>query len=177
MKKKSDKPYSMHHAAGGLNKAQIQVYLETQEDEKSVYQNFRLVTSEFRLLTYFTNEAFLGYHILDQEMAKYYAGDGEKIIFRMKMYFNNLITVVFDKLEKDAKVRKEIVNAQFRVEAPIPATQGCLDCEHFRKNNRVCQYYQIIGIKIRMNCPDFRQKEVQHGKRKKESPKDNSSDR
>jgi hypothetical protein len=167
----------MRRAAGGLNKAQIQVYLETQEDEKSVYQNFRLVTSEFRLLTYFTDEAFLGYHVLDEEMSKYYAGDGEKILFRMKMYFNNLVTVVFDKLEKDAKVREEIVNAQFKVEAPIPATTGCLDCEHFRKSNRVCQYYQIIGIKIRMTCPDFRQKEVQYGKRKKESPKDDSSDR
>jgi len=162
MKKKSENNYSIRRAAGGLSRAKILVYLETQDDSKNIYQNFRLVTSDIRLLTYFVDEKFIGYYILDKEMSKYYAGDGEKIIFRNKKYFNNLITVTFDKLDKSVKARPEIENVQFEVEAPVPATMGCINCEYFRKSNRMCSYYQEMGIKIKKNCDDFRQKEVQY---------------
>lgn len=162
MKKKSVNRYSIRRAAGGLSRAKILVYLETQDDANNVYQNFRLVTSDIRLLIYFVDERFLGYYILDGEMSKYYAGDGEKIIFRSKKYFHNLISVTFDKLDKSVKARAEIENAQFEVEAPVPATMGCINCEYFRKSNRMCSYYQEMGVKIKKNCNDFRQKEVQH---------------
>lgn len=162
-KKRSGNIYQSRRASGGLSRAKILVYLETQEDSKCIYQNFRLVASDIRLLSYFIDEKFLGYYILDKEMSKYYAGDGEKIIFRTKVYFNNLISVTFDKLDKDVKIRDNIDNAQFSVEAPVPATQGCIDCEYFRKSNRMCSYYQEMGIKVKKNCYDFKQKEVQHG--------------
>lgn len=167
-KKKLDRHYSMHRGIGGLNKAQIKVYLETQEDSKHVYQNFRLVTSEARLFQYFTDEAFLGYHLLEEKMSQYYAGDGEHIVFRNKSYYNNLIVVTFDKIDDKALVRKNVDNVQFQVSAPIPATQGCLSCIHFRKSNRLCTYYETIGIVVKENCVDFRQKEVKYVKRKKE---------
>jgi hypothetical protein len=163
-KKKRDRLYSMR-PGGGVNRASVQVYLETQETSSNVYQNFRLVCSELKFLTYFTDSRFIGYNKLESAMDKHYAGNGNDIIFRKKVYFNNLITVIFDKADKNAKVREEIRNVQFRVEAPIPATQGCISCEHFRKSNKLCIYYQTLGIKTRKNCSDFRQKEVYHGRR------------
>lgn len=143
----------------GVNIAQIKVYLETQEDSAHVYQNFRIVAPEIHLLRYFTDEMYLGYHALERAMSKYYVGDGETIIFRKKFRFNNLTTLTFDKTNPVVEIRPELISAQFMVETTIPATHGCLDCEHFRPSNRMCMYYQTLGIKIRKNCPDFRQKE------------------
>lgn len=143
---------------GAVNIAQVKVYLETQEDSTHIYQNFRIVAPEVHLLRYFTDEMYLGYHALEKAMSKYYVGDGENIIFKKKFKFNNLTTLTFDKVNI-TEIRPELISAQFMVEAPIPATHGCLDCEHFRESNRMCLYYQILGIKIRKNCPDFRQKE------------------
>jgi len=148
---------------GGLSSAQIKVYLETQTSDLNVIQNFRLVTSDIRLLQYFTDDKFLGYHILEKEMSKYYAGDGENIVYRKKIYYNNLITVVFEKLNKNFNCSDEYLNTQFIVEAPVPATLGCKNCTYFRKKHRQCLYHQQIGIKLRKNCADFNQKEVNHG--------------
>lgn len=134
--------------------------METQEADLNVFQNFRLVTSDVRLLQYFTDDKFLGYHILEQEMSKYYAGDGESIIYRKKIYYNNLITVVFEKLDKEATCQEQYQEAQFIVEAPVPASLGCKDCTHFRKKYRQCTYYQQMGITLKKNCVDFKQKEV-----------------
>lgn len=156
-----------HRGLGGVNKARLKVYLETQETEISVFQNFRLVASEFRFLRYFTDEMFLGYHILSSEMEKYYAGDGERIVFRSKITYNNLISVIFDKLEK-VKINNNLTAAQFEVEAPIPKSVGCLDCENFRKSNRVCSFYQTILLKLKTSCPDFRQKEINYGPEKED---------
>ena len=164
MKKKKSGHKPLANGPGGLRTAQIKVYLETQTDSSNnIYQNFRLVTSDFRLLQYFTDDKFLGYHILEQEMSKYFIGDGETIVYRKTVYYNNLITVFFEKLNPNANVSNEFLNVQFTVEAPIPATLGCKDCTFFRKKNRTCLYYQQMGMEIRKNCADFKQKEVDHG--------------
>jgi hypothetical protein len=160
LKTKSSENKSYANGPGGLKSAQIKVYLETQTSNKNIFQNFRLVTSDVRLLQYFTDDKFLGYHILEKEISKFYVGDGEKIVYRKKIYYNNLITVVFEKLEKNVTVSSEYWDAQFIVEAPVPATLGCKDCTHFRKKYRQCLYYQQMGIKLRKNCADFKQKEV-----------------
>lgn len=167
LKTKQLENHSSHNGPGGLNSAQIKVYLETQENGENIFQNFRLVTSDFRLLQYFTDDKFLGYYMLEKEMSKYYIGDAEKIVYRKKIYYHNLITVIFEKLDKTVKTPKELENVQFIVEAPIPATLGCFSCVYFRKKNRRCLYYQIVGMKIRRNCADFKQKEVnKHGQKK-----------
>jgi hypothetical protein len=171
-KKKSE---NISYGPGGLNSAQIKVYLETQENDNYIFQNFRLVTSEFRLLQYFTEEKFIGYYILEREISKYYAGDGERIVYRKKTYFHNLITVTFEKIDKTVKAPTELENIQFVVEAPIPATTGCLDCIYFRKKNRRCLYYQVLGMKIRKNCVDFKQKEVKRNGQKEEEFNSNTS--
>jgi hypothetical protein len=159
LKTKKSESKLFANGPGGLKSAQIKVYLETQTSDENVFQNFRLVTSDVRLLQYFTDDKFLGYHILEREMAKYYAGDGEVIIYRKKVYYNNLITVMFEKLKKNANTSSEYMDVQFTVEAPVPATLGCKDCEHFRKKYRQCLYYQQMGIKLKKNCADFKQKE------------------
>ena len=161
MKNSENKSYT--NGLGGLNSAQIKVYLETQIRDLNIFQNFRLVTSDIRLLQYFTNDKFIGYHVLEKEMLKYYIGDGENIVYRKKMCYNNLITVVFEKLNKDFSDSNEYSNIQFIIEAPIPATLGCKDCIYFKKKYKQCLYYQQMGIKLRKNCADFRQKEVNHG--------------
>jgi len=145
---------------GGLNSAQIKVYLETQRSDQNIFQNFRLVTSDFRLLQYFTDVKFLGYHILEKEMSKFFIGDGEKIVYRKTIHYHNLITVIFERLDKTTNVSNEFLNAQFTVEAPIPATQGCKDCSFFRRKYKQCLYYQQMGIKLRTSCVAFNQKEV-----------------
>lgn len=157
-KKKSEETYKIQRGAGGVNKAKAKIYLETVENDTHVFQNFRIVTSAHKFLQYFTDEKFLGFYILSDEMDKYYAGDGEKIFFRDKKYHNNLITVVYEKVSVNARFDPALENVQFDVEAPIPATLGCYDCIHFRKKNKKCMYYQIVGIDIRTNCKDFRQK-------------------
>lgn len=157
-KRKSKETYKIHRGVGGVNKAKAKIYLETVEDSTHVYQNFRIVTTAQKFLQYFTSNKFLGYDILSEEMEKHYAGDGENIFFRDKKYHNNLITVVYEKVNPESTFDKSLENVQFDVEAPIPATLGCHDCIHFRAKNRKCMYYQIIGIDIRTNCKDFRQK-------------------
>lgn len=143
----------------GLSSAQIKVYLETQLADKYIYQNFRLVVSDSRLLQYFTDDKFLGYYILEKEMGKYYIGDGENIVYRKKTYYNNLITVTFEKVAETA-IMNELLEAQFSVEATIPATLGCKDCAYFKKRYSQCLYYQEMGITMKKNCSDFRQKGV-----------------
>jgi hypothetical protein len=137
--------------------------METQTSGLDIFQNFRLVTSDFRLLQYFIDDKFLGYHILEKEISKYYIGDGENIVYRKKIYYNNLFTVVFEKLNENVNCSGEFLNAQFTIEAPIPATLGCKNCTYFKKKHRQCSYYQQMGIKMKKNCADFRQKEVDHG--------------
>jgi hypothetical protein len=117
-----------------------------------------LVTSNIRLLQYFIDDKYLGYHILENEMAKYFVGDGENIIFRNKTNYSNLVSVEFEKLNKSAKVPESDKGAQFMVEAPIPATTGCKSCEYFRRKNKMCLYYQQIGINLKESCSDFKQK-------------------
>jgi hypothetical protein len=152
--------YYQAKGPGGLSSAQIKVYLETQASDENIFQNFRLVTSDIRLLQYFTDVKFLGYHILEKEMSKFYIGDGEKIVYRKTIHYHNLITVIFEKLDKSVNIKDEFLNVQFTVEAPIPATIGCTDCTYFKKKYRQCLYYQQMGIKLRKNCADFKQKEV-----------------
>ena len=163
LKTKSSENKPLANGPGGLKSAQIKVYLETQSSDLNIFQNFRLVTSDIRLLQYFTDDKFTGYHILEREMSKFYIGDGENIVYRKKIYYNNLITVVFEKINKNSNISSEYLNVQFTIEAPIPATLGCKDCTHFKKKHRQCLYYQQIGIKLRKNCADFKQKEVNHG--------------
>lgn len=145
---------------GGLSSAQIKVYLETQLADKYIYQNFRLVVSDSRLLQYFTDDRFLGYYILEKEMGKYYIGDGENIVYRKKTYYNNLITVTFERVAEIVSVGNESLEAQFSVEAAIPATLSCKDCAYFKKRYNQCLYHQEMGITMKKNCSDFRQKEV-----------------
>jgi len=132
--------------------------METMTTDLEVFQNFRLVTSDVRFLRYFTDDKFLGFHILEDAMSEFYAGDGEKILYRDKIYFNNLITVIFDKVEKDAEISNKYLEAQFNVKAPIPQGLGCKFCSYYKKQNRTCSYYGEMGITIRKNCADFKQK-------------------
>lgn len=162
-KNSANRSYAYAKGPGGLSSAQIKVYMETQINGLSVFQNFRLVTSDFRLLQYFTDDKFLGYHILEKEMLKYYIGDGENIVYRKKVYYNNLFTIFFEKLNENVDCSNEYLSAQFTIEAPIPATLGCKNCIYFKKKHKQCLYYQQMGIKMRKNCADFRQKEVNHG--------------
>jgi hypothetical protein len=125
------------------------------QDKNFVYQNFRLVTLNARNLRFFTNTKFLAHDILESEMEKYYVGDGENVFFRDKKYFKNLITVIYEKVN-DASIKEE--SHQFEVIAPLPKTEGCFDCEYYRKKQKKCLYRRKIGIDIVENCSDFRQK-------------------
>jgi len=145
---------------GGVDKAKIKVYFETYEDNSKVYQNFRLVASNQKVLKYFTENKYIGYNILDDKIYSYYAGDGNEIVFSEKKYFKNLITVIYDKLKPNAKFNKDLKNGQFNVTTKIPILEGCACCTHFRKKNKKCMYYQQVGIIPKRYCKDFRQKEV-----------------
>lgn len=144
----------------GLSSAQIKVYLETQLTDKYIYQNFRLVTSDMRLLQYFTDDKFIGYYILERKMAKYYIGDGENIVYRKKTYYNNLITVTFERMNDIDIPAQALLNVQFLAETNIPSILGCKDCIYFKKKYSQCTYSQDMGIKMKKSCLDFRQKEV-----------------
>lgn len=151
--------FKMGEAVASVDKAKIKVYFETYEDDNKVYQNFRLVASNEKMLRYFTDDKFLGYNVLSDEIYKYYAGDGENIIFEDKRYFKNLITVRYKKLDPNATFDAKLKSGQFNVYTKIPLLEGCICCEYFRKKNKKCMYYQQVGIDIKKNCKDFRQKE------------------
>lgn len=159
-KKKSNVTYKIQRGPGGLDVAKVKVYLETREDDSHVYQNFRLVTSDPSLLKYFVEPKFNGYHELSNEMEKYYAGNGETIFFNRKIVLNNLVTIVFDKTVREVSFDSSITNLQFDVTTKLPNMLGCSDCAYYRKKNKKCLYYQQIGIMIKTNCQDFKQKEV-----------------
>lgn len=142
----------------GVLATQAKIYGEIQETDKEVFQNFRVVVSEPKLLKYFVDTKFIGYENLSAEMEKYYAGNGEDILFREKTEFRNLIMVKFEKMHPDAQVEESLREIQFTVEAPIPSNEGCVNCIFWRKKNRKCLFYQKIGIEIRTQCPDFKQK-------------------
>lgn len=149
--------YKIRQEAGGVGRAKIKVYFETYADGDKVYQNFRLVGTSDKFIKYFTDDKFRGYNVLSDKMEDYFVGDGENIFFLEKMYHGNLISVIYEKAT-DVEIPEEYRNGQFEVSTKIPATLGCYDCTHFRKKNKKCMYYSIIGIDIRTNCKDFRQK-------------------
>jgi len=136
--------------------------LETQEDHKYIYQNFRLVTSNSKLLKFFTNDKYTGFHELDEALRIYYIGDGENIIFRKKTIYNNLVVITYERLNDDIKYDNSEKN--FDVITTIPFNNGCISCEYFRKKNRICMYAYIVGIKIKKSCEDFKQKDSESGK-------------
>lgn len=135
--------------------AQIKVYLESQEAANEIYQNFRLVASDTRFLKYFLDSRFTGYNILELAMSKYYAGNGETILYKKKIVFKNLISVVF---EKSNLIEYIPDDTQFEVRAPIPYSEGCISCIYWRKKNKICRFSQKIGIKVKTHCEDFRQR-------------------
>jgi hypothetical protein len=141
----------------GVDKVNIKVYFETYDDKNKVYQNFRLVASNPAILKYFTNDKYLGYDVLSNEMSKYYAGDGVNIVYEEKKYFKNLITVKYDKL-KNVDFDENLKVGQFNIATKIPMIEGCICCEHYRKKNKKCMYYQQVGIETKKYCKDFRQK-------------------
>lgn len=157
-KKSKETSKTAYNGHRGVQVAQAKVYAEIQETDTEVFQYFRIVVSESRLLKYFTDTKFIGYENLCTEMEKYYAGNGEDILFRDKSEFRNMTMVRFEKMTPTAKVNSELDGIQFTVEAPIPSNEGCFNCLYFRKKNRVCHFYQIVGIDIRTQCPEFKQK-------------------
>lgn len=160
-KRKNSKEKSKTRALSGhrgVQVAQAKIYGEIQETESEIFQNFRIVVSEPRLLKYFTDTKFIGYENLSDEMGKYYIGNGEDILFREKMEFRNLIMVKFEKTRPNAEVDESLKEVQFKVDAPIPSNEGCINCIFWRKKNKKCLFYQKIGMEIRTQCPDFKQK-------------------
>lgn len=160
-KKKKSKETSRTTATSGhrgVQVAQAKIYGEIQETDSEVFQNFRILVSEPRLLKYFVDTKFTGYDRLSDEMEKYYAGNGEDIFFRDKSEFRNLIMVRFEKTNPSAQVDSSLQNIQFTVDAPIPSNEGCVNCIFWRKKNRKCLFYQKIGMDIKTQCPDFKQK-------------------
>ena len=154
-KETSKTAYSGHR---GVQAAQAKIYAEIQETDEEVFQYFRIVVSEPKLLKYFIDSKYIGYENLCTEMEKYYAGNGDDILFREKSEFRNMTMVRFEKTHPAAQVDPDLQGVQFSVEAPIASNEGCINCIYFRKKNRVCQFYQKIGIEIRTQCPEFKQK-------------------
>ena len=136
-----------------------QIYLETWEDSNWVYQRFHIVTTSIQFLHYFLDDKFVAFYKLSEEMEKYYAGDGDKIMFREKSMFSNAILIKYEKLDRSATYPDHLENTHFSVKAPIPATQGCLDCIYWRNRYRTCLYYRKMVMTIKKTCKDFRQKE------------------
>lgn len=157
-KKSKEKSKTVYNGHRGVREVQAKIYAEVQETEGEVFQNFRILVSEPKLLKYFVDSKYIGHDKLSDELEKYYAGNGEDIFFREKSEFRNLITVRFEKTTPDAKVNDELKEIQFAVSAPIPSDEGCINCIFWRKKNRVCNFYQKVGMEIRTQCPDFKQK-------------------
>lgn len=141
----------------GIREAEIKVYVEVQEDDKFIYQNFRLVTSNFSVLKYFLEDKFSGYYRLNDEINKYFLGDVENIEFDRKIVQGNLLTVIYKKRTEKAIPRFE--EAQFKVRATVPETEGCISCTYWRKRHRRCLYYGKMGMTKKERCVDFRQRE------------------
>lgn len=141
----------------GIREAEIKVYVEVQASDKFIYQNFRLVTSNFSVLKYFLEDKFSGYYRLNDKMGKYYIGDVDNIEFDKKIVQGNLLTVVYKKNTDKAILKFE--EAQFKVRTTIPENEGCISCTYWRKRHRRCLYYGILGMTKKENCVDFRQKE------------------
>lgn len=144
-------------ATAKSDKVTARIYYDTQEDGDLIYQYFRFVFVNFNHKKYFFDTNYKGYYILEDEMQKKYIGDGEKILFLDKkiLFGTALIIITYKKNIENVNYKK---SDQFLIEAPIPINDGCLYCEYFVKNNRICKYYNKIGIEIKNNCPDFRQK-------------------
>jgi hypothetical protein len=140
----------------GVRWAEVKVYSEIQEDNNNIYQNFRLVASNFQFLKYFTDTRFLGYNILEEEINKHYIGNGENIFYEKKIIHNNLSTVVYRKV---GIVNNKFDSVQFVVRAPIPVLEGCICCIYWRKKYKRCSYCNEIGLEQKSSCEDFRQKE------------------
>jgi hypothetical protein len=129
-------------------------------DNKFIYQNFRLVTSNNNLLKYFIDDQYNGFHELNEKMEDYYIGDGENILFREKIIYNNLIVVKFEILNN---IKFDIEEKSFDVTTNIPYNNGCLSCDYFVPKDRICKYYREMGIKIKNNCVDFKQRRENDG--------------
>jgi hypothetical protein len=141
----------------GIREAEIKAYVEVQEDDSFIYQNFRLVASNFSVLKYFLESKFSGYYRLEDEINKYFLGDVENIEFDRKIVQGNLLTVIYKKKNSNANIRFK--EAQFKVRTTVPENEGCRSCTYWRKKNKKCLYYGVLGMKKRENCADFRQKE------------------
>lgn len=152
----------------GVKEVQARVYLETWGDNDWVYQRFHIVTTAIQFLHYFLDDRFIAFYKLNEAMENYYAGDGEKILFREKKAFSNSILIKFEKLDKNAKFLERLKNDLFEVKAILPITLGCLDCMYWRKQNKACLYYRKMGMEIKNTCKDFRQKEKEIKKMTKE---------
>ncbi len=157
-KKSEETSKTAYNGHQGVQAAQAKIYAEIQETDKEVFQYFRIVVSEPKLLKYFIDSKYIGYENLCSEMEKYYAGNGENILFREKSGFRNMTMVRFEKTHPNVQVDTKLHGIQFIVEAPIPSNEGCINCIYFRKKNKICQFYQKIGIEIRTQCPEFKQK-------------------
>ena len=141
----------------GIREAEIKVYVEVQEDDKFIYQNFRLVASNFSVLKYFLEDKFSGYYRLADEMNNYFLGDVDNIEFDRKITQGNLLTVIYKKRTDKAIPRFE--EARFKVRTTVPENEGCISCTYWRKRHRRCLYYGKMGITKKESCVDFRQKE------------------
>lgn len=165
----NEKAYKTDVARLG-HKATITVFLDTTQAETEILQFFRLDASDVRYLRYFYDDKFIGYHKLHEALKNYYIGDGENILFDRKESYRNIIVVHYKKLVPNIEIDEGYKNIEFQVEAPIPGTFGCLDCIYWRNKNRVCMYYKQMGMEIKQNCVDFRQKEKTMAKKKPTIP-------
>ena len=141
----------------GIREAEIKVYVEVQEDDKFIYQNFRLVTSNYSVLKYFLEDKFSGYYRLNDDINNYFLGDVDNIEFDRKIVQGNLLTVIYKKRTDKAIPRFE--EAQFKVRATVPETEGCISCTYWRKRHSRCLYYGKMGMTKKERCEDFRQRE------------------
>lgn len=155
----------------GVKEVEARIYLETWDDSDWVYQRFHITTTSIQFLHYFLDDKFVAFYKLSEEMEKYYAGDGDKIMFRDKSMFSNSITIKYEKLDKAASYSPRLKELSFLVKATLPATQGCLDCIYWRNKYKTCLYYRKMGMEIKKTCKDFRQKE--RNIRMSESDKEN----
>lgn len=105
-------------------------------------------------LKYFLNNKFTAGRHLEDDLKKYYIGDGENIIYKKETRLKNVFVYTY-KITRP--VERYLHDIEFTIFADIPGSTGCMDCWHYRETYNRCLYYKKMEIKIKKTCVGFEQ--------------------
>lgn len=135
-----------------MTSAVINIHYNLQSD--SIRQIITINPDKKRHLKYFLNNKYEAGKRLEDELRKYYIGDGESILFDKENQYDN-IKIIDYKIIKSAE--HHFTPIEFSIFATLPSGEGCLACRYYRPRYRRCLYYKKMHITIKQKCVAFEQ--------------------